>query len=89
MPRLVNRLEAERDRFDAVLFFTYLYFPTYWGLRAAPERSILVPTAHDEPALRLMGADPVRISWARPWRRRFRLVGDPLLGDVVREHLSV
>jgi glycosyltransferase involved in cell wall biosynthesis len=53
VPRLVQRLEAERDRYDAVLFFTYLYFPTYWGLRAAPERSILVPTAHDEPPLRL------------------------------------
>lgn len=51
VPRLVHRLEADRDRYDAVLFFTYLYFPTYWGLRAAPERSILVPTAHDEPPL--------------------------------------
>ncbi len=53
LPGLVRALESERDRYDAVLFFTYLYFPTYWGLRAAPERSILVPTAHDEPPLRL------------------------------------
>ena len=53
VPRLVRRLEADRDRYSAVLFFTYLYFPTYWGLRAAPERSILVPTAHDEPPLGL------------------------------------
>lgn len=53
VPRLVQALAAERDRFAAVLFFTYLYYPTYWGLRAAPERAILVPTAHDEPALRL------------------------------------
>jgi glycosyltransferase involved in cell wall biosynthesis len=51
-PRLVEQLEACKDRFEAVVFFTYLYFPTYWGLRAAPERSILVPTAHDEPPLR-------------------------------------
>ncbi len=51
VPRLVQRLEADRDRYDAVFFFTYLYFPTYWGLRAAAERSILVPTAHDEPPL--------------------------------------
>lgn len=51
-PRLVEQLEASKDRFEAVLFFTYLYFPTYWGLAAAPERSILVPTAHDEPPLR-------------------------------------
>lgn len=53
VPRLVQRLEAERDRYDAMVFFTYLYFPTYWGLRAVSERSILVPTAHDEPPLRL------------------------------------
>jgi glycosyltransferase involved in cell wall biosynthesis len=50
-PGLVSDLERCRDRFEAVLFFTYLYFPTYWGLKAAPERSILVPTAHDEPPL--------------------------------------
>jgi glycosyltransferase involved in cell wall biosynthesis len=51
-PGLVADLERCKDRFEAVLFFTYLYFPTYWGLKAAPERSILVPTAHDEPPLR-------------------------------------
>jgi glycosyltransferase involved in cell wall biosynthesis len=51
-PGLVEQLRAGRDRFQAVLFFTYLYFPTYWGLKAAPERAILVPTAHDEPPLR-------------------------------------
>jgi len=53
VPRLIEALRAEKDRFDAILFFTYLYYPTYWGLKAAPERSILVPTTHDEPALRL------------------------------------
>jgi glycosyltransferase involved in cell wall biosynthesis len=53
VPGLVARLEECRGRFTAILFFTYLYFPTYWGLKAAPERAILVPTAHDEPALQL------------------------------------
>jgi len=53
VPGLVEALERERDRFSAVVFFTYLYYPTYWGLKAVPERSILVPTAHDEPPLRL------------------------------------
>lgn len=53
VPRLVEALKADKDRFAAILFFTYLYYPTYWGLKAASERSILVPTTHDEPALRL------------------------------------
>jgi glycosyltransferase involved in cell wall biosynthesis len=52
VPSLVEALAAERARFSAVVFFTYLYYPTYWGLRAAPERSVLVPTTHDEPPLR-------------------------------------
>jgi glycosyltransferase involved in cell wall biosynthesis len=51
-PRLVEALRAQKDRFAAVVFFTYLYSPTYWGLEAAPERAALVPTTHDEPPLR-------------------------------------
>lgn len=51
-PALVEALAAEKDRFAAVVFFTYLYAPTYRGLHAAPERSALVPTTHDEPPLR-------------------------------------
>jgi glycosyltransferase involved in cell wall biosynthesis len=52
VPSLVEALRAGKDRYAAVVFFTYLYYPTYWGLRAAPERSVLVPTTHDEPPLR-------------------------------------
>ncbi len=52
VPDLVEALARHKDRFAAVVFFTYLYYPTYWGLKAAPERAILVPTTHDEPPLR-------------------------------------
>jgi glycosyltransferase involved in cell wall biosynthesis len=51
-PRLVEAVAARKGEFDAIVFFTYLYYPTYFGLQAAPERSVLVPTAHDEPPLR-------------------------------------
>ena len=37
----------------SLIFFTYLYAPTVLGLEVAPARSILVPTAHDEPAIQL------------------------------------
>jgi len=53
VPALAEHLATHADEYDAVLFFTYLYYPTWAGLRAAAARSILVPTAHDEPALRL------------------------------------
>jgi glycosyltransferase involved in cell wall biosynthesis len=52
VPRLIDALEEEKARFSAVAFFTYLYYPTCRGLQVAPERSVLVSTAHDEPPLR-------------------------------------
>jgi glycosyltransferase involved in cell wall biosynthesis len=52
-PGLLDALEAEEDRHDAFIFFTYLYYTTFWGLRRIKGRKTLVPTAHDEPALRL------------------------------------
>ncbi len=52
-PALVEYLERRERDYDAFIFFTYLYAPTVLGLRVAPARSILVPTAHDEPPIRL------------------------------------
>lgn len=52
VPALVAALREQKDRFAAVVFFTYLYYPTHAGLLAAPERAALVPTTHDEPPLR-------------------------------------
>jgi glycosyltransferase involved in cell wall biosynthesis len=52
-PGLIEHIERHHREYDVLVFFTYLYAPTVLGLRVAPERSILVPTAHDEPAIRL------------------------------------
>ena len=52
-PGLRAFLEQHHRSYDALIFFTYLYAPTVLGLRVDPARSILVPTAHDEPAIRL------------------------------------
>ena len=52
-PALIEHLERRHTAYDALIFFTYLYAPTVLGLRVDPRRSILVPTAHDEPAIRL------------------------------------
>lgn len=52
-PDLIEALRSESDGFDLVIFVTYLYYTTYYGLPAAPSRAVLHPTAHDEPPLRL------------------------------------
>ena len=52
-PALLDYLAAHAQTFDAVIFFTYLYAPTVLGLQIAAERSILAPTAHNEPAIHL------------------------------------
>jgi glycosyltransferase involved in cell wall biosynthesis len=52
-PALLEYLQANYRAYDALIFFTYLYAPTVLGLEIDPGRSILVPTAHDEPAIHL------------------------------------
>jgi len=52
-PALLDYLAKHHRSYDALIFFTYLYAPTVLGLKIDPSRSILVPTAHDEPAIRL------------------------------------
>ncbi|NPV72679.1 MAG: glycosyltransferase family 4 protein [Pelotomaculum sp.] len=37
-----------RNKYDLFIFFTYLYCTTYFGLPPVREKSVLVPTAHDE-----------------------------------------
>ena len=52
-PALLDYLAGHAPSYDAVIFFTYLYAPTVLGLEIAAERSILAPTAHNEPAIHL------------------------------------
>jgi glycosyltransferase involved in cell wall biosynthesis len=52
-PSLLEYLERNQHQYDVLIFFTYLYAPTLLGTKIAPHKSILVPTAHDEPAIRL------------------------------------
>jgi glycosyltransferase involved in cell wall biosynthesis len=52
-PGLIEYLDRNHHQYDVLIFFTYLYAPTVLGARIAPHKSILVPTAHDEPAIHL------------------------------------
>lgn len=52
-PPLIEYLQRQHSSFDVLVFYTYLYAPTVLGLKLDPARSVLVPTAHDEPAIKL------------------------------------
>jgi glycosyltransferase involved in cell wall biosynthesis len=52
-PPLLEYIERNQQQYDVLIFFTYLYAPTVMGARIAPHKTILVPTAHDEPAIHL------------------------------------
>src|SRR4029077_15705713 len=52
-PALLEYLKRTHKNYDTLIFYTYLYAPTVLGLQIDPARSILVPTAHDEPPIHL------------------------------------
>ncbi len=75
-PALLEYLERHHQSYDVLIFFTYLYAPTVLGMKIAPARSLLVPTAHDEPAIRLdlyedVFSSAAGIVWNTDAERRF------------------
>lgn len=52
-PGLLHHLQRRGGEYDALVFFSYRYWTTYHGLRVAPHKSILVPTAEEDGAVRL------------------------------------
>ncbi|WP_010182815.1 glycosyltransferase family 4 protein [Aquimarina agarilytica] len=48
-PDLVDYLKINKDKYDCFIFFTYLYYPSAQGLKVVKNKSIFIPTAHDEP----------------------------------------
>jgi glycosyltransferase involved in cell wall biosynthesis len=51
-PGLVDHLRERASEYDAVVFFSYRYWTTYHGLKAAGGRAVLAPTAEDDPVVR-------------------------------------
>ena len=75
-PGLIEYLQRHHQTFDVLVFFTYLYAPTVLGIRVAPSKSLLVPTAHDEPPIRLdlyrdVFGSAAAIAWNTEAERRF------------------
>jgi glycosyltransferase involved in cell wall biosynthesis len=90
-PGLIEHLRRHHQQYDVLVFFTYLYAPTVLGLEVAPSRSILVPTAHDEPAIRLeifkeVFSNPAALCYLTDSERRFveiQFPERPLLEETV------
>jgi glycosyltransferase involved in cell wall biosynthesis len=75
-PALIDYLRRQQQHYDVLLFFTYLYAPTVLGLEVNPGKSVLVSTAHDEPAIRLelfkkVFASPAAICYLTDSERQF------------------
>jgi len=48
---LIDYIRQNRENYDVFIFMTYLYYTTFAGLRQIPEKSMLIPTAHNEPSI--------------------------------------
>jgi glycosyltransferase involved in cell wall biosynthesis len=90
-PNLIDYLRRHQQEYDALVFFTYLYAPTVLGLEVNPGKSVLVSTAHDEPAITLqmykeVFGRPAAICYLTESERQFvlsRFAERPLLEDVI------
>jgi glycosyltransferase involved in cell wall biosynthesis len=52
-PALLTYLREHGHEFDLVLFWTFRYAPSYFGLPLVAERSVLLPTAEEDDAIDL------------------------------------
>ena len=53
VPDLLDHLREHRHQYDAVLFWTFRYYPSFFGLPLVRDRAVLLPTAEDDPAIHL------------------------------------
>jgi glycosyltransferase involved in cell wall biosynthesis len=90
-PDLLDHLRAHEGEYDALVFFSYRYWTSYFGLQVAPGKSLLVPTAeHDRVLYLRLFRDffrlPAAIVFNTPEERELieRVTGNAgLPGDVV------
>jgi len=52
-PALLDFLRAHGNDYDLVLFWTFRYAPSYFGMPIVGDRAVLVPTAEEDPAVDL------------------------------------
>jgi glycosyltransferase involved in cell wall biosynthesis len=50
-PELIEHLRRHGSDYDRVLFWSYRYYHTYFGLPLVADRAVLVPTAEEDPLI--------------------------------------
>jgi glycosyltransferase involved in cell wall biosynthesis len=53
VPDLLEHLRQHGKDYDAVLFWTFRYYPSFFGVPLVRDRAVLLPTAEDDPAVHL------------------------------------
>jgi len=53
-PDLVKYIEENKNEYDYFIFFSYRYFPSYFGAEKVADKAIIVPFAENDPALDLI-----------------------------------
>ena len=48
-PAAIDYIRESRDKYDVFIFVTYLYYLTVKGLPEVADKTVLIPTAHEEP----------------------------------------
>ena len=52
-PELLDHLRAHGAEYDLVLFWTYRYYPSFFGVPLVADRAVLLPTAEEDAAIEL------------------------------------
>lgn len=52
-PALLEYLQAHGGEYDRILFWSFRYYQSFFGLPLVAERAILLPTAEEDPAIRI------------------------------------
>ena len=53
VPDMIRYIKNHKADYDVFIFFTYLYYQTVMGVPEVKDKAIVIPTAHDEPFLKM------------------------------------
>lgn len=52
-PEMIKYISHNKNKYDCFVFFTFRYYPTYYGIKEVTSKSLVVPFAENDPALDL------------------------------------